>query len=297
MTQLARRIVIGTVLAAAVVLLGIWIMRPGTATVDLAVATRGPLQVTLDVDGVTRVLHRIRVRAPVSGRLLSTTLEAGDPIRRGDPLFTIVAGRNPTSLGARTRVTVRAPLTGRVLRVLEEHERLIASGTPLMDVGDPHDVEVIAQLPAAEAAEVRDGLPMLVRPKDAETTLHAVVARLDSGAAMSSPAPQLSVHGTFATPTRGVGDGSPVRVSVVLWSSADVLRVPRTALVPVKEGWQVFRVQAGRARPVRVTVGHRGIGEAEVVTGLAPGDTVVALPTDQVRAGVHIKGQVYGAGS
>ncbi len=291
MSENVRRILIAVAAIAVVALVIVWVMRPGTATADLAVATRGPLRATLDVDGVTRVLHRVTVTAPVGGRLVSTTLEAGDAIRRGDPLFTIVAGRNPSSVSGAGRVHVRSPLTGRVLRVLEEHERLVTAHTPLMIVGDPRDVEVIASVPGAEAAQVQVGQEMLVRRVNSETPHSADVTRVDSGAASAS------VHGEFRESPGALGDGAHVSVSIVLWQGADVLRIPRTALVAVKGGWQVFRVERGRARPVSVTVGHRGTSEAEVVSGLAEGDTVVALPTDQVRAGVWIKGVVYGPGS
>lgn len=293
-----RGVVIGGAAVAAAIVVGLWILRPGTATADLAVATRGPLQVTLDVDGVTRVRRRITVKAPVRGLLLSTTLEAGDAVRRGDPLFTISTGRNPAALSARDRVFVRAPLTGRVLRVLEGHERLVTRGTPLMDVGDPRDVEVIAHVPPARASEVRVGDPMQVRRQNVDTPIEAVVTRIDSGAATSpSGAPPVYAHGAFNSAPRALGDGARVSISIVLWSDTDVVRVPRTALVAVKGGWQVFRVQAGRARPVAVTVGHRGESDVEVVSGLADGDTVVALPNDHVRAGVRMKGVVWGGGS
>ncbi len=297
MTEKLRRILVIVGVVAVAVLLVVWIMRPGTATADLAIVTRGPLQATLDVDGVTRVRHPITVRAPVSGRLLSTTLEAGEPIRRGDPLFTIVAGRNPSSVSGAGRVHVRAPLTGRVLRVLEEHERLVTARTPLMVVGDPRDVEVIASVPAANASEVQAGQQMLVRRVNSETPHSAFVTRIDSGAAPASGAPPVPVYGEFRSSPGALGDGAHVAVAIVLWEGTDVLRIPRTALVAAKGGWQVFRVQRGRARPVMVTVGHRGTSQAEVVSGLAEGDTVVALPTDQVRAGAWIKGVVYGAGS
>ncbi|MGH7669804.1 MAG: efflux RND transporter periplasmic adaptor subunit [Gemmatimonadaceae bacterium] len=293
-----RGVVVGAAAVAVAVLVGVWVLRPGTSTADLAVATRGPLQVTLDVDGVTRVRSRITVKAPVRGLLLSTRLEAGDAVRRGDPLFTISTGRNPAALSAAGRVFVRAPLTGRVLRVREPHEQLVSRGTPLMDVGDPRDMEVIAHVPPANASDVRDGEPMQVRRQDVDTPLLAVVTRVDSGSAANpSEPPPVDAHGAFTSTPRGLSDGARVTVSIVLWSGADVVRVPRTALVAVKGGWEVFRVTAGRARPVVVTVGHRGASDAEVVSGLTEGDTVVALPDEHVRAGTRMTGEVWAGGS
>lgn len=397
MTRKTRRVLIGVALAAVAVMAALWWTRPAVVSADLAIATRGPLRVTLDEDGETRVLHRVTVSSPVSGRLLETTLEAGDSVARGDPLFTIVSapldpraheqaqaalraaeagvaratsaaavaqlavdeaqralararelhatgavsdrdlesaqrlfdmrqresemaveqlraadaerasaqagvsGASAAVVPAGGRVTVRAPLTGRVLRVFEEHERLIPAGTPLMDVGDPHDLEVVVDVLSSDAQGVRAGDPMLVRA-GTDSALPAVVTRVEP-AAFTKLSPlgvqeqRVNVHGLFVAPPRGMGDRFQVSVSIVLWEGASVLRVPASALVAADGGWRVFRVVRGRADPVAVQVGHRGTSEAEVLSGLAAGDTVVGLPNDLLRKGVRVKGRVWGAGS
>ncbi|MHB1864496.1 MAG: hypothetical protein ACYCVL_16220 [Gemmatimonadaceae bacterium] len=43
-------------------------------------------------------------------------------------------------------------------------------------------------------------------------------------------------------------------------------------------------------------MGHRGTSDAEVLSGLTAGDTVVARPNDLVREGARVKGVVRGAG-
>jgi HlyD family secretion protein len=397
MTRKTRRILLGAVVLAAAGLAVLWWRRPAVVSADLAIATRGPLRVTLDEDGETRVLHHVTVSAPVSGRLLETTLEAGDSVGRGDPLFTIVSapldprtreqaqatlraaeagvsgataavavaglavdeaqralsrarelhatgavsdrdlesaerlfdmrqreadmaaeqlraaeaeragaragvsGANAATVPTGERVTVRAPLTGRVLRVFEEHERLVPAGTPLMDVGDPRDLEVVVDVLSSDAQGVHAGEPMLVRV-GVDSVLGAVVTRVEP-AAFTKLSPlgvqeqRVNVHGWFTAPPRGMGDGFQVNVSIVLWEGANVLRVPASALVAADGGWRVFRVVRGRADPVTVQVGHRGTSEAEILSGLVAGDTVVGLPNDLLRKGVRVKGRVWGAGS
>jgi HlyD family secretion protein len=250
--------------------------------------TRGSLRVTLDAAGQTRVRHRETVAAPASGRLLATTLEAGDAVRRGDPLFTLMAGRPDRA----RRLFVRAPLTGRVLRVLEPHERLIAAGTPLIELGNPRDLEVVVQLPDSDTAQVHDSLAVLVSGENSERIFPARVVRTDA-----IPGRGLSVTGEFAAAPDGFTDGSRVQASIVLWDGVDVLHIPRTALVQQRAGWQVFRVRGGRAQPVAVQVGHRGVTDAEIVSGLAAGDTVVSLPSAAIRKGTHVTGTVWNAGS
>ncbi|HET6955290.1 MAG TPA: hypothetical protein VFI56_01875, partial [Vicinamibacterales bacterium] len=78
---LANRRVLG---AAAVIggLLAV-VMWPTTIPVDIAVVSSGPLTVTVDEEGVTRVRDRFIVSAPVSGRVLRIELDPGDRVKRG----------------------------------------------------------------------------------------------------------------------------------------------------------------------------------------------------------------------
>jgi HlyD family secretion protein len=51
--------------------------------VDVAAVSRGPLIVTIDEEGVTRVRNRFVVSAPLTGRVLRIELEPGDAVKRG----------------------------------------------------------------------------------------------------------------------------------------------------------------------------------------------------------------------
>jgi HlyD family secretion protein len=66
------------------------LLRPAPLPVDAGRTTRGPLQVTIDAEGVTRVVDRFTVAAPVSGRLLRSSIEEGDQVRSGMALASIV---------------------------------------------------------------------------------------------------------------------------------------------------------------------------------------------------------------
>jgi HlyD family secretion protein len=68
------------VIGIAGVLLVLW-LRPKPQRVDVAKAVRGPLQVTVDGEGRTRVRDRYVVAAPVAGRLRRITLRRGDTVQ------------------------------------------------------------------------------------------------------------------------------------------------------------------------------------------------------------------------
>jgi HlyD family secretion protein len=102
-----RRIVWWGAVAAVVVGLVIWAMRPQPVAVDADVVTRGALQVTLDQEGRTRARQTFVVSAPVTGRLLRVGLEPGDPVTRGAEVARLLPTPAPL-LDVRTRETAEA---------------------------------------------------------------------------------------------------------------------------------------------------------------------------------------------
>ena len=73
------------------------------------------------------------------------------------------------------------------------------------------------------------------------------------------------------TACASLGDAYRVDVRIVIWESADVLKVPASALFREGDQWAVFVANEGRARRVPVEIGHRTAREAEVITGLTDG--------------------------
>src|SRR5512139_1109980 len=97
MTMWRRRL---TILAGAVALavLAWLVFRPAPVRVELGRVERGPLVVTVDEEGETRVRDRFVVAAPIAGRVARLTLEPGDPVQQG----TVVARMHPVPLDPRT---------------------------------------------------------------------------------------------------------------------------------------------------------------------------------------------------
>ena len=67
---------------------------PGAVDIDVATVERGPMQVTIDEEGETRVRERFVVSAPVMGRVERIELEPGDRVIRGK---TVVARLTPAA--------------------------------------------------------------------------------------------------------------------------------------------------------------------------------------------------------
>lgn len=76
---------------------------PSPVPVDVMPSSRGPLAVTVDDEGETRVRHRYVVSAPLTGRVLRSELEAGDPVVRGRTVVARVRAEAPALMDARSR--------------------------------------------------------------------------------------------------------------------------------------------------------------------------------------------------
>jgi len=100
-----RKLLAGLALVAALLAVGFW---PSAASVDLAPVTRGPLRVTVDEEGETRVRDRFVVSAPVAGRALRVELEPGDIVRRGETVVATFLPAAAVPLDARSRAEAEA---------------------------------------------------------------------------------------------------------------------------------------------------------------------------------------------
>src|SRR5688572_24290549 len=97
-------------IAAVLVLAGAalgWMFMPSAVSVDTARIERGVFTLAVEEDGITRVRDRYVVTSPVTGMLMRVSLRAGDPVRRGDVVATIVPNA-AQMLDARSRSELAA---------------------------------------------------------------------------------------------------------------------------------------------------------------------------------------------
>jgi HlyD family secretion protein len=86
----------------------IYAFRPQPVAVEVADAVRGPMQVTIDEEGETRIRQRFVISAPVAGRVSRVNLEPGDRVVAGrTPIATLIA-TPPALLDERTRTEAEA---------------------------------------------------------------------------------------------------------------------------------------------------------------------------------------------
>ena len=191
-------------------------------------------------------------------------------------------------------VDIRAPVTGRILRVLTESAQPVAAGTPLIEIGDPADIEIVAELLSRDASQIAPGAEVVV-DNWGGVALRGVVRRVDPSAetrvsALGIAEQRVSVVIDLIDRPAGaiLGDGFRVVVRITLWQGADRVAVPLSALFRQGEEWVVFRVADGRARLQPVAIGRRDRSHAEVLDGLEAGASVVVHPPDTLVDGARL---------
>ncbi len=102
-TATKRRVIIWSVIGLVALAALVVALLPRAIAVDQATIASGPMQVTLDHEGVTRVREPFVVSAPLSGRVLRIELEPGDPVERGKTVLATLLPAAPALLDSRTR--------------------------------------------------------------------------------------------------------------------------------------------------------------------------------------------------
>jgi len=190
-------------------------------------------------------------------------------------------------------IAIRSPVAGRVLRVPEPSERVVLAGTPLVEVGDPSKLEIVADLLSAEAVQVRPGAAILIEGWGGSEALRGRLRIVEPSAftkvsALGVEEQRVNVVGDFVDPPGSLGDRYRVEIRIVVWQRDSVLTVPTSALFRRGDTWIVFVVEQGRARQRDVVVGHRTPLDVEITGGVREGDVVIRYPSDRVAEGVRV---------
>lgn len=200
-----------------------------------------------------------------------------------------------TNATAAREVRIRAPVSGRVLKIHQESEAVVKAGTPLVDIGDPRNLEVVADLLSTDAVRIEVGAPVQIVDWGGPP-VNGRVERIDPAGFKKISAlgiEELRVRTVIAlTDPEGkwsrLGHEFRVNVKIMLWNDDDALKFPVAALFRSGDEWAVFAVSHGKARVQTVKIGHRNNDEAEVLSGLKEGDMVVLHPSDRISDGVSV---------
>jgi len=385
-------LVVGVLLAGAA-----YALWPRPLLVDVVAVSTGPLQVTVDEDGRTRVKDRYIVSAPLAGQLQRIGHKAGDAVEAAKTLLLTIEPEDPTLLDARSRLEaearvraaeassqqaesrvdelreahavavhdlerakslitskavaqaeldraeheerraaqarrsaefavqvarfelelaqaalvrsqpresssdrqnleVRAPLNGKILRVFQESARIVSPGMPLLELGDPQNLEVEVDVLSADAAQIEPGARVFLEQWGGDYPLGGRVRRVEPAgftkvSALGVEEQRVNVIIDFVDPPQrraNLGDAFRVEARIVIWESLDVRKIPVGCLFRSGSRWGVYVVEQSKARLRFVEIGRQNAEEAEVTSGLEPADRVILHPGDRISDGTYV---------
>jgi HlyD family secretion protein len=195
------------------------------------------------------------------------------------------------------RFPVASPVDGRVLKVIQESESVVSLGAPLLELGDPADLEVIVDLLTTDAALVREGAKVSLERWGGATRLDGRVRRVEpSGftkiSALGVEEQRVWVVIDIVSPREAwtnLGDGYRMDVRIVADEMEKATVVPIGALFRRGDAWQAFVIEGDRARLREVKVSRRSGRLAAVTDGLRPGEVVVVYPSQTLKDGSTVK--------
>lgn len=192
------------------------------------------------------------------------------------------------------QVEVRSPISGRVLRLHEESERVVAAGTPLLEISNPATLELVIEVLSTDAVGLRPGARVIVDRWGGSTTLLATVRLIEPSAftkvsALGIEEQRVNVIADLTERPEGLGDGFQIEARLVVSETPDTLRVPLSAVFREEDGWAVLIVDGARARHRRVILGRSNEREAEVIEGLKEGMKVIIYPPSELTDGGQIE--------
>lgn len=189
---------------------------------------------------------------------------------------------------------IHAPVDGQVLSVPQKSETVMPAGSPLVLIGDPSHIEVVAEFLSQDAVRMHPGALAHIENWGGPA-LAATVERIEPVARMKVSALGVEEQRTnvilqFTDPAAAARLGHDYRVDarVTIDAVDDAVRAPLGALFRQGDGWAVYRLVEGRARLTAVQTGITDTDYRQITGGLSAGDAVILFPGDAVAEGQRV---------
>ncbi|MFZ9938113.1 MAG: efflux RND transporter periplasmic adaptor subunit [Luteolibacter sp.] len=202
----------------------------------------------------------------------------------------------PDTAAAGNLVEITSPVSGRVLHVMQESETVVTPGMAILEIGDPSDLEIEAEILSRDAVAIRPGDPVEIEQWGGETTLTARVRRVEPAAftkisALGVEEQRVIVLSDLIEPpesARALGDRFRVEVRIAVWHDDDVLLAPAGALFRRGNAWHTFVYRNGRAALAAIEAGRTDGRQTQILGGLEKGDRLLLHPPDTVDDGTRV---------
>ncbi|TWU13778.1 putative efflux system component YknX [Symmachiella macrocystis] len=204
----------------------------------------------------------------------------------------------------RKRAEIHSPVDGVVLEKMESNERVLPSGEVLLEIGQPDELEVEAEILAQDAVTIQVGFPVEISGAaiGAEPITGKVTRIYPRGFTKVSSlgVEQQRVKVVIAFDPEGLeqlkkagrklGIDYRVRIKIFTQQKQNALIIPRSAIFRSAAGnWQAMVVRDGAAQLVDLKIGLANDFEVEVLSGANDNEPVILAPDSSLVDGQPVE--------
>lgn len=190
-----------------------------------------------------------------------------------------------------------SPITGRVLRVIQESSAVVAVGTPLIEIGDPRNLEIEIDVLSTDAVRIKQGSEVSVEHWGGDTPLTGYVRVVEPGAftkvsSLGVEEQRVNVIADFNEPPERIaslGDGYRVEARITVNHLNEALLIPNSALFRHQREWHVLAIVDGKAELREVVIGLQNDAQTQITGGLTDGERVIVYPSDTLKPGSPVQ--------
>lgn len=176
------------------------------------------------------------------------------------------------------RLKVKAGLKGVLQQLLVEEGQQVSPGTLLAEAADPAELKAVIQISETQAKDITIGQPSVIDTRNG--VVNGRVMRVDPSVLNGTVAVDVQILDALP---RGARPDLTVEGKIELENMADVIFVARPAFARENSSMGIYKLETDGSFAERTTVqfGRSSVGAIEVISGLEPGDSIIASETSK----------------
>jgi HlyD family secretion protein len=196
---------------------------------------------------------------------------------------------------SRSKAELTAPFDGLLVEVHPDPGEELAPATPVFEIIDDVRLHVDASIDEADVGRLKLGQPASLkldalpnRPIEGKLSKIGPAVRKDLKGARTLPV-EVEVSDVKGATELGVRSGMSANVDIRVAEKANVVSLPTNVIIGRGAKRSVYRVEGGLAKLHPIEVGLSNWDRTEIVSGLNPGDEVIAtLNVKELEDGSHV---------
>ena len=256
------------------------------STVRTQVAEVVTLHDYINTNGDIEAVNSVTVYPDIGGKIVSTNVTLGSPVRRGD----VIARVDPSEPGSSyTLSPVLAPINGSIIKTPLKVGTKVTTSSAVTTIGDIASLQIVSKIPERYVASLRTGLK-------AEISLEAYPDAVFA-ATVTHVSPVLDVNArtkeivlTFDENDTRINAGMFGKVKLYTLDYEGAVALPSDAVVTKGDKPYLYVVKSDDTVEQReITLGQSVDGVVQVLSGIGEGERVVVEGGQVLSNGAKVR--------